>query len=197
MLQSQIKYAQLYVMRKLTFILLVFLSIGAKADDFEQPESFAEYQTINPSVGQFRFWLQILDARYKPIYAEIHIETLDGKPIQTIPIESWLPNPSFDFIDLNDDGYTDLLFYDKEAGHCCGPSTGAEVFLYIPKLKKFNQSETLTGRGNITKAKAKGCVNVNYKSSSSGYTDEEWCFTMKTGRWKLIKSYSDEQSVAE
>lgn len=182
-------------MRKLVPILLAFLSAVSKANESGLSDSFAKYQTINPNVGQLRFELQILDARFKPISGEIHIENLDRKPIQTIPVEIWLPNPGLEFMDLNDDGYTDLLFYNIEAGHCCGPSTGADVFLYIPKLKKFAKSETLTGKGNITKVKAKGCVNVNYKSSLAGYTDEEWCFTLKTGRWKMIKSTTNKPSA--
>lgn len=182
-------------MHRLIFIILTLLSVIALADNSELPESFAEYQIINPRIGQLRFELKILDARSRPTYGEIHIDILDGKTIQTIPVESWLPSPRFDFIDLNDDGYTDLLFYNTQAGFGAGPSTGADVFLYIPKLRKFVKSKTLTGIGNISKGKAKGCVNVNYKSSMAGYTDEEWCFNLTTGHWKMIKSTTNEPSA--
>ena len=116
-------------MHRLIFIILTLLSVTALADNSELPESFAEYQIINPRIGQLRFELKILDARSRPTYGEIHIDILDGKTIQTIPVESWLPSPRFDFIDLNDDGYTDLLFYNTQAGFVAGPSTGDDVFI--------------------------------------------------------------------
>jgi hypothetical protein len=176
------------VMHKIIFTSLALLSLSASADESNPLESIVEYQRINSSIGQFRFELKILDARSNPIYGEIAINTMDGKAIQTIPVESSWFNPRLDFIDLNDDGYTDLLFYNTQAGFGLGPTPGADVFLYIPKLGKFIKSETLTGKGVITKVKAKGCVNVNYKSSMAGYTDEEWCFNLKTGHWKMVKS---------
>lgn len=182
-------------MHKLTFTLLALLSLSASADESNPLKPIVEYQRINSSIGQLRFELKILDDRFRPVYQEIHIENLDGKTIQTIPVESWLPNPSFYFMDLNDDGHTDLLFYNTYAGHGGGASTGADVFLYIPKLGKFVKSETLSGRGNISKLKAKGCVNVNYKSSTTGYTDEEWCFILNTGHWKMTKSTIIEPSA--
>jgi hypothetical protein len=182
-------------MHKLIITSLALLSFSASADESNPLKPIVEYQRINSSIGQFRFELKILDARSKPIYGEILIETLDGKSIQTIPVENWWFDPSFDFIDLNDDGYTDLLFYNTQAGFGAGPSSGADVFLYIPKLGKFVKSKTLTGIGNISKGKAKGCVNVNYKSSMAGYTDEEWCFNLKTGHWKMVKSTTNEPSA--
>lgn len=182
-------------MHKLIYISLAFLSFSASADESKPIKTIVEYHSINSSIGQLRFELKIIDDSDRPVSQEIHVKNLHGKTIQTIPVESWLPNPSFYFMDLNDDGHTDLLFYNTYAGHGGSASTGADVFLFVPKLGKFVKSETLTSRGNISKLKAKGCVNVNYKSSNTGYTDEEWCFILKTGHWKMVKSTINEPSA--
>jgi hypothetical protein len=184
----------LYSHKQFLLSLLCF-SLCASADESSALKPLVEYQWINSSVGQLRFELQILDDREQPIYAQIEVATLDGNSIQTIPEEIWLIDPYFEFIDLNDDGYTDMLFYNTRSGFGAGPTTGADVYLYIPKLKKFAKSVTLSEQGDITKLKQKGCVNVNYKSGMAGYTDEEWCFNIKTGRWKKIKTSSGEPTA--
>jgi hypothetical protein len=178
------------------FIFVAFAVICCPAIAYEYGElALTQDKVIGADIGKLTFELIILDGHSKPIYGEIHVKTSERNKIQTIPVESWLPQLSFDFIDLNDDGYLDLLFYNAQAGYAAGPSTGADVFLYIPKLKKFTKSKTLSGAGNITKAESKGCVVVNYKSSMAGYTDEEWCFNQKVGSWGMVKSITNEPSA--
>jgi hypothetical protein len=180
---------------KLFFSSLVCFSLCASADELSKLKPLVEYQWINPSVGQLHFELQILDDRYQFTYAQIEVTTLDGNLIQIIPQVITFTEPHFEFIDLNDDGYIDMLFYNTYAGFGGGPTTGADVFLYTPKLKKFAKSDTLSGQGEITKLKQKRCVNVNYKSGLAGYTDEQWCFNVKAGRWKMIKTSGGEPTA--
>jgi hypothetical protein len=114
--------------------------------------------------------------------------------IQEIETFSLINEPWLDLVDLNGDGYIDILFNNIHAGFGSGPTVGADVFLYIPKLNKFVMSETLTGRGAIEKPEdgKKNCVNVLYKSSMMGYTGETWCFNQKKGIWNMVSSESSE-----
>jgi len=111
-----------------------------------------------------------------------------------LPVIVGINDPSFQFIDVNGDGYKDLLLYDACVGYagCAGPSIAADVYLYIPNLKRFAQSKTLSGRGEIQPSSKKGCVIVNFKSGMQGYTDEEWCFNLSTGKLKMISSSGGE-----
>jgi hypothetical protein len=175
-------------MHKLIFTLLASLSLTANAEP-PQPERLAQYHSIHSSVGKFRFVLQNLESRpysHDGNRAQVQISTMTDQPVQTIPVEINFAQPWFDFLDLNDDGYTDLLLYSSDVG---GGSTALpDVFLYIPKLKKFVQSKTLSGLGEIIKSKNHGCVTVTYDRNTYGATTEEWCFNLDTGRWKMTKS---------
>ena len=173
--------------------LIAFPFIG-NANELKIKIPSPETKLINPNTRRLHFEINIIDDREKPSYAEIQVSNQNSELLQSLPVEIWITDPYFEFIDINDDGYIDLLFYNSDAGMCCGATQGAEVYLYIPKLKNFLKSKTLTGKGNITKTKSKGCMNVNYKSSLDGYTDDEWCFNLKTGRWKMIKSTINEPS---
>ena len=160
-------------------------------------KSLVEYQSINKNIGQYRFELHRLEDtinpfnedsgnRYSMLQAEMLITKLDGQPIQTIPIIISLPNPFFEFIDLNDDNYIDLLIYTSDIPN--GSISVPEAYLYIPKLKKFIKSNTISSYGVITKSKKHGCVTIEYERTSSGSTVDETCFNLKTGKWRKIKS---------
>jgi len=103
--------------------------------------------------------------------------------------------PQFDIIDVNGDGFNDVVFYNQYAGYGSPATRGAHVLIYVPKRKKFFQSVTLSDRGEISLAKTKGCTLVNFKSGPTGYTTEEWCFNLKTGRWKLVHSEGGEAEI--
>ena len=175
-------------MLKLIFYVLTIHSLNALAEPSQQ-EPIIEYRSIHKSMESFRFELQNLEDHpysYDANQANILIGKQNGVLIQTIPVVISFPQPAFDFIDLNDDGYTDLLLYVFDAGG--GSNSFEDVFLYIPKLKKFVQSKSLSAKGVVSKPTKQGCANITYERNSSGYTQDEWCFNLKTGRWKMIKS---------
>jgi len=113
-------------------------------------------------------------------------------PMQEIDAFAEIDKPWIELVDLNGDGYVDILFNNIHAGFGSGPTIGADVFMYIPKIKKFVMSKTLTGRGQIEKASVNNCVNVLYKSSMMGYTGETWCFIQAKGIWKMDSSQRNE-----
>lgn len=183
---------------KLVFTLFIILSFGAKAEsETRLKEALVEYKFINKIIGQYRFELHLVDWEINPIDestglpysnrdAEMLITKLNGHPIQTIPLNLYIQNPYFEFIDLNDDKYIDLLIYTSDIPH--GSISVPEAFLYIPKLKKFVKSDSISSYGAITKSKKNGCINIEYERDGSGTTIDERCFSLKTGRWKLIKT---------
>ena len=155
-------------------------------------------QVVSDQVGKLRFVLNNLGAKpfkqWEPTPAEIIVFRATGEILQKLSVEVELETPFFDFIDLNDDGYVDMLLYSSCAGFatCAGPTRAADVYLFAPKLGRFVKSKTMSGRGEISKSKIRGCVVANYKSGLAGYTDEEWCFNISTGRWKLVGSSGGE-----
>jgi len=174
-------------MRKIIFIFLGLLSLSANAVQTKS-ETVVGSRVINSTLGEFHFVLHNLEHRpysYDTNRAEIQITSIEGRPIQTIPVEVSFPRPGFDFIDLNDDGYIDLLFYSSDIPN--GSIPLPEIYLYIPKLNRFVKSTTLSGNGEITKSNQHGCVNIILERNIDGYTEEEWCFTLETGRWKKVK----------
>jgi len=166
---------------KLFYIALAFMYCFASTAFAYDEDKFQifEYKSLHKGLAEFRF--QVM-----PKYAAdfLVITEIDGNLIQEFQVNIGLQKPYLTYLDINDDGYLDVLFYDNEAGMCCGATDGADVFIYNPKLKHFDHNKTLSGQGGITKT-TKGCVNVNYKSSQGGYTDDEYCLIPKTKRWKL------------
>jgi hypothetical protein len=175
-------------MLKLIFFLLTIHSLIALAEPSQQ-EPIIEYLHIHKNMELYRFELQNLeDHPYSndTNQANIIISKQNGVHIQTIPVAIRFPQPSFDFIDLNDDGYVDSLLTTSDAGG--GSNSFQDVFLYVPKLKKFVVSKSLSAKGNVSKHTKRGCAKITYERNPSGYTQDEWCFNLKTGRWKMIKS---------
>lgn len=175
-------------MNNIIFAFILLLSLGAYAGPIKT-DRIIKSHIIHNSLGEFNFELINLESRpfsdLDENRAEIKITTLDGKPIQKIQVEIAFSRPDFDFVDLNDDGYADLLLYFYEIPN--GSIPVPEVYLYIPKLKKFVESKTLSGRGEISKSKKHGCVNVIFERNINGYIQQEWCFNLEIGRWKIIK----------
>ena len=180
-------------MCNLLVALLLLVTCFAHAETGTSP--LVAKQIVSEELGAFRFELHNRGegpyVRGDVTQAEISIFKGDSdKLLQKLSVEVWIESPSFDFIDLNDDGYVDLILYDDCAGFalCGGPTLGADVFMFAPKLGRFVRSETLSGRGEIKKSKNKGCIIADYKSGPAGYTDEEWCFNLKKGHWKMVHS---------
>lgn len=176
-------------MRHLLLGLLLVFAVVANAAPSKPVAT--EERFINKQVGKLRFVLNNISgepfSREELLPAEIVVYQATGQVRQKLSVEVGIADPGFYFLDANDDGYVDLLLYDTCGGYigCVGPLLMADVFLYAPKLGRFVQSQTLSGRGDISKSKHKGCVIAQYKSSATGYTNEEWCFNLKTGRWPL------------
>lgn len=183
-------------MRNLLFVIVLALTQAAEAAS--HGEVIQAESTISPQLGKFRFELRSLGASPYKLWestpAELVVYRQSGDVLQRLPLDVEISSPWFEFVDLNGDGYVDLLVYNACAGLalCAGPTRAADVLIFAPKLGRFVKSKTLSGRGEITKSKAKGCVVANYKSGLAGYTDEEWCFDIKTGRWKMVGSSGGE-----
>ena len=138
------------------------LGLGAVRVQFERP------------AGELRFYLNESAASFFSIRAEAG----------AIP-------PSIDVLDLNGDGYKDVVFYRMKSGYGGSPTRGGDVLIYAPKLKTFVRSEALSERGEITVGQRKGCADVLYKSGPSGYTREQWCFNQQRGRWRMVSREVD------
>lgn len=69
----------------------------------------------------------------------------DSSIIQRIKVEGIFYPPdtslNFEFIDLNDDGFKDMIFWNSRTGSA-GAAFAGDVFLWVPKLKRFMQSQS-------------------------------------------------------
>jgi len=175
-------------------VLGIVLALSQVAEAASQDEVIQAESTIDARLGKFRFELRNLGAvpytLWESTPAELVVYRPSGNVLQRLSLDVEISSPWFEFVDLNGDGYVDLLVYNACAGFalCSGPTRAADVFIFSPKLGRFVKSKTLSGRGEIAKSKAKGCVVANYKSGSAGYTNETWCFDIKTGSWKMVGS---------
>ena len=168
------------------FIIIALLSFSANAGPAKKDIS-VKSKIIHSSLGEFKFVLLNLENRpysKDTNRAEIQISSPDGQQIQKIPVEISFSSPAFEFFDVNDDGYVDLLVYTYEIPN--GSIPVPDVYLYIPKLMKFVKSKTLSAKGEISKSKQHGCVNIIFERNVEGYIAEEWCFSLDTGRWKMV-----------
>lgn len=182
-----------YMMQIIIFVLLSLFPITALAESpviTEQAQLGNERDTIKVEAYIVSPLNNSSDpAKYDDAIYKIKI-FLNGQsaPLQEIDTFAQIDEPWIELVDLNGDGYIDILFYNMHAGWGSGPTIGADVYIYVPKLKKYVMSKTLTSRGRISKAKTTNCVNVLYKSSMMGYTTETWCFLKSKGLWKMDSS---------
>ena len=162
-------------------------------------DSIAMQFSIGRGVGEVR-------VRYEPIEV-IQGGTSDGRysrgflrfrwagstaQLQSIQSMVMLYEPKFEIWDVNGDGFNDVVFYNQYAGYGGAPTRGAHVLIYAPQLKRFVPSVTLSDRGELSPAKARGCVLVEFKSGPTGYTTEERCFNLRKGLWTLVRSEGGE-----
>lgn len=109
--------------------------------------------------------------------------TKDKSLLQRIPTEVFTPmaNGAVQFWDMNADGFQDIEFVNNGGPYGIASS---DVYLWIPSLKRFVKSETLSGIGELSKTK-EGCVQVQHKCSSSTWNATVYCFNNKIGRWHI------------
>jgi hypothetical protein len=104
----------------------------------------------------------------------------------SVPTEVDSIEPFLDVWDVNGDGHKDVVFYRQKSGYGGSPTRGGDVLLYVPRLRTFVKSQTLSERGELSAGNRKGCVKVEYKSGPSGYAREQWCFAQEKGRWRMV-----------
>ena len=149
-----------------------------------------EERLINPAVGVFGFEVPGIPPfdgtpGHEPNY-DLHTEVIviqkrTGKTIQRIPFYGRWPVSYIDYLDVDGDGYLDLLVGD--ADNLQGPITGADVWLYSASAGRFIKNEELSGIGSITKKK-RHCVTIESKPIRRDYLTQEWCVDAKK-RWTL------------
>jgi hypothetical protein len=113
---------------------------------------------------------------------------LDSSLIQSIALDFWSRNDQelrFEFMDLNDDGYIDLLFYNSRTG-TAGAAEDADVFVWTPTQNRFTQSKELSGEGKISKAEKMGCIDVSTKCTIAYWWTRTMCFNKKSEEWDVI-----------
>lgn len=111
----------------------------------------------------------------------------DAEPRQTIPAVAERPASelSLEFVDLNGDGFQDLVFNNANTGNA-GAAYGADVFIWVPKLQRFVISETLSQAGELSPGRRPNCVKVKNKCSSVAWSESELCFNQANGRWRTV-----------
>lgn len=74
----------------------------------------------------------------------IKVYDKNGKKIQIIRDAGYLTNENhtIDMIDVNFDGYEDMMIYSHDGG--AGPNNGYNFYIYYPKSKKYIYNETLS-----------------------------------------------------
>lgn len=184
----------LYVMLKTHHVLTCCLFLGLFGQGHAADGQIEKRFSVGRNVGE-------VVVRYEP-KAKIAEGYSNGNlvfywppfstPFQSTETSVLMSSPQIDVFDVNGDGYNDVIFYNQYTGYAGSPTRGARVFMYVQKLRRFALSNTLSDRGEIQEAKTKGCVLVEYKSGPTGYTTEEWCFNLKMGRWKMVRSEGGE-----
>lgn len=113
---------------------------------------------------------------------------LDSSLVQSIALDFWSPKDQklrFEFMDLNDDGYIDLLFYNSRTG-TAGAAEAADVFVWAPTQNRLIQSKDLSGEGQISKAEKMGCIDVSTKCTIAYWWTRTMCFNEKSEGWDVI-----------
>lgn len=159
------------------FLLLVIFPFTAFCE-----ESLTWKTMISPQVGEFKF-------TYNKDEKNIIVYSMRSKSIiQKIPVPFFTNKGDVEFMDLDDDGYKDLVIYSPFYGSS-NPIPSGEVWVYSSNDSQFIQNEEFSGNGYVEKAKQHGCVMITNRSEDKyNYSTEYWCFDKKTQKWKLIKT---------
>jgi len=145
---------------------------------------------INPSVGAY-----VLERRPGTSEATGTSEVTvtrerDGKRMRSLNVEisdqGWI-----DFVDLDGDGYKDLVVYPP--GYGAGPLPSGDPYVFDPKTGEF-ESAQFVGGGLISVSRPKGCVHVTNRMSSTvrpNYITARWCFDRQSRTWRHKADYYD------
>lgn len=159
--------------------MLIFPALSCCADNLVWDVS------IHPSVGKLEF---------KYDKEEIIVFSFQlNKIIQQIPASMFTKNGWLEFMDLNGDGYKDLIIY-LPLYFEGSPISSAYIWIYDPATFQFVEEEELSGRGYVEKAKTQGCTILSYRRSATlkpFYIGEYWCFDKKKKEWKLKKEIAE------
>lgn len=167
------------------FLVVAILAASFLTAAFASPSSNILID-IGLSEGQVRVEFRELRKDKRTVFGEIQIRRAHDSSILQRVSTNVQRNTVFNFssIDLNDDGYKDLLFYhDYREGW--GDKGAVDVFLWIPRLKSFVKSETLSGPWEIEKSKSVGCATAMEKCSTTSWRTREFCFNQTSGRWRI------------
>ena len=137
---------------------VIAIILFSTAVSFASKNTITETADIGKGIGIYRFELHKnttdKSITWDGVSAEIRVlKKSSSDVLQRIPVDILMDSPYFEILDVNGDGYNDLLLYNAHAGYGAGPTTSADVFMFIPKQNKFVQSKTLSGIGNIELSK--------------------------------------------
>jgi len=163
----------------LIIAMLIFPTLSICADNLVWDVS------VHPSVGKLEF---------KYDKEEIIVFSFQlNKIIQQIPASMFTKEGWLEFMDLNGDGYKDLIIY-PPLYFDGSPISSAYIWIYDPVTLQFVEEEELSGSGYVEKAKTQGCIILSYRRSASQrpfYIGEHWCFDKKKKEWELKKEIAE------
>jgi hypothetical protein len=140
---------------------------------------------INPKIGEYKFTYN------KEENNIIVYSMLNNAVLQNIPAPDFTDNGSLEFMDLDDDGYKDIIIY-SPIYISSGPIPSGEVWTFNPKDSRFIQNEEFTGEGYIEKAKQHGCVMITNRAPDKyNYLTNYWCFNTKSKKWVFEKTLNN------
>lgn len=152
-----------------------------------------------PTKGGTRGQLRVVEVAHTgkgddfsfPLEVQVY-RIADGALLQRLEVEaqrndSLEGQTRMEFLDLNDDGYQDLLVLTGHTGQA-GASLAYNAYLWAPQLQRFALSRTLSQVGEIAKSPRRGCVDVTRKCSPVSYNTSTYCFQQAKGTWRVTAS---------
>jgi hypothetical protein len=145
-------------------------------------ESMTWKAIINPKIGVFKF-------SFNQDEKSIIVYSMRNKSvIQSISVPLFTENGWLEFMDLDDDGYKDIVIYSPYYSRS-GPIPSGEVWIFNPENSQFDENHDFSGEGEVEKAKQRGCVMVTNRAPDNyNYLTDFWCFDKKSKKWVLKKT---------
>jgi len=132
----------------------------------------------------------------REIYA-IRSYDKNNKKIQTIRNAGYLTNENYtlNMIDVNFDGYSDMMIYSHDGG--AGPNSGYNFYVYNPKSKRFEYNQTLSDLTQTqvnTKAKK---ITAAWRNGAAehGYEEYKWINGNPIMTKQIVETYLDEDKI--
>ncbi len=127
----------------------------------------------------------------------IRVYDKNGKKIQTIRDAGYLTNKNYtlDMIDVNFDGYEDMMIYSHDGG--VGPNNGYNFYVYNPKSKRFEHNLILSGLTQTqvdTKAKM---IIAAWRNGAAehGYEEYKWINGKLTMTKQTVETYMQDDNI--